>query len=56
LFLDTFKINSTTHVTYIIQEETISIDTIPTNITLVDSIEEIPQPQLDAQGMALTQN
>jgi hypothetical protein len=44
------------HITFTIQEETISIDTIPANITLVDSIEEISQPQSDAQGISLKQN
>jgi hypothetical protein len=39
---------------YTIQKGTISIDTIPANTTLVDFIEEIPQPQSDTQGMSLT--
>ena len=33
-----------------------SVDTIPANTTLIDFIEEIPQPQSDAQGMSLTGN
>jgi hypothetical protein len=41
---------------YTIQKGTISIDTIPANTTLVDFIEEIPQPQSDTQGMSLTWN
>ena len=41
---------------YTIQKGTVSIDRILANITLIDFIEEIPQPQSDAQGMFLTGN